>query len=66
MAYAVYFDPKLNQTWADGSPVLWSATIDVASENEARAVMKKGPYKDIPIVFVHPKLSSGSSLYQLL
>jgi hypothetical protein len=49
--FAVYVRPPLNQTWADGSPVLWSATVEARSEAEARRMAANSPiFKGMPIV----------------
>lgn len=53
--YAVYLDPGLKQTWADGSPVLWSLTVQASSERAARAKIRSGPYKNMRVVSAYPK-----------
>lgn len=38
--YVVYVRPPLNQTWADGRPVLWGYTVQARSEKDARAIVQ--------------------------
>jgi hypothetical protein len=51
--FVVYILPPIRQFWTDGSPVLWSATVEAASEMQARKIIRKS--KDLggmPIVNV--------------
>jgi len=43
--FAVCVLPSINQKWADGSSVLWSMTVEAASEAHAREII--GRSKDL-------------------
>lgn len=51
--FVVYVDPGTNQFFADGSPVLWSCSIDAPSEDDARQIVHtKGDLRGMPIALV--------------